>query len=371
MADNVVLNSGSGGATVRAINKGGVDTQVLALDVGGTGGEVILSPANPLPALEQNLSNAQSSDSPIFTAITGDPSGDFAGVNLLETAMNTDSGLGFNVNVQNQPLRDANGALIISDAPGVQQLSGPPGGTFVLWMGGYKSLAVTVPTGITLTFFGSVDGVSYSTMTGILVSGTNGWVSGIGGTSNFLIPASTPWIKLIISAAGTISVCRRNVDIPAFLGVANSGLATAFAPVVGGPVATGIAPTNNPVLAAGWDGTLTRTVRTDTIGRVYVVGSDLPGVAATNSAPLGVSVLDPQNVTRRLNSVPDTATNTYDLSIIDQSSFEGSGKTEILGLILLELRMLNHQIYLLNTQGGASPSDDPGSMRSDPSLFQL
>ena len=375
MADNVQLNPGTGGAVVRAVQKTGpnglVDTQVVTLDVGGGGGEQLLSNSAPLPAVEANLSAAQSSDNPIFTAITGDPSGDFAGINLFEAAMDTGSTLGFNVRVQNQPTQDQNGALIISDAPNVQQLSGPAGASFVVWMGGYKSLAVVVPTGITVTYFGSVDGVAYSTLTGILAGGVGGWTSGIGGTSNFIIPANMPWIKLTISAAGTISICRRNVDIPALMGVVNSGAATAFVPAVGGSVQPGIAPNANPVLTAGWDGTLTRTLRTDTIGRVYVVGSDLPGVVATNNAPLTVAGVDTANIVRRQSSIPNSSTNTNDLSILDQTNFEGSGKGELLGMILLELRILNQQIYLLNTQGGASPSDDPGAFRNDPSFLSL
>ena len=66
---------------------------------------------------DTNLAQAQSSDNPIFVAITGDPSGDFAGVNLLEQVINDNTGLAFNVRVLNPPKLDVNGATIISDAP--------------------------------------------------------------------------------------------------------------------------------------------------------------------------------------------------------------------------------------------------------------
>lgn len=50
MADNTILNPGSGGDTVRNLDKGGVKTDVVALDVGGSGTEALCSASNPLPA---------------------------------------------------------------------------------------------------------------------------------------------------------------------------------------------------------------------------------------------------------------------------------------------------------------------------------
>ena len=178
-------------ATVTAAGALQVSDVVIGGAVSGTGGGT-----TTLSTTDTNVSQAGSNDAPIFTAITGDPSGDFAGINLFEAAMDTGSNLGFNVRVQNQPAQDQNGALIISDAPNVQQLSGPAGASFVVWMGGYKSLAVAVPSGMTLTPTGSVDGTVYSAIVGIVAAGSGGWVASIGGTSSFLIPALTPWIKL-------------------------------------------------------------------------------------------------------------------------------------------------------------------------------
>ena len=52
MADNVVLNAGSGGTTVRAKQIGTVDTQIVQLDVGGQSAESLVSTANPLPVIQ-------------------------------------------------------------------------------------------------------------------------------------------------------------------------------------------------------------------------------------------------------------------------------------------------------------------------------
>ena len=346
-------------ATVTAAGALQVSDVVIGGAVSGTGGGT-----TTLSTTDPNVALAGSNDAPIFTAITGDPSGDFAGINLFEAAMDTGSSLGFNVRVQNQPTQDQNGALIISDAPNVQQLSGPAGASFVVWMGGYKSLAVAVPSGMTLTPTGSVDGTVYSAIVGIVAAGSGGWVASIGGTSSFLIPALTPWIKLSINVAGTITICRRNVDIPTTLGGINSGIATAFVPAVGGNVASGIAPTANPVLTAGSDGTLTRTIRTDTLGKPIISGD--AAVAATPTAnPVQVSGVDGSNLVRRFGVLPNQIGNTNSAQVQDITATEGQTQIEILLQILTELKILNY--YAQNL--GSSQTDDPTVLRADPSFI--
>lgn len=49
MADDTRLNSGSGGDLIRSLDRGTAKTQVVALDVGGSDGESLASPQNPLP----------------------------------------------------------------------------------------------------------------------------------------------------------------------------------------------------------------------------------------------------------------------------------------------------------------------------------
>lgn len=59
MTDNTTLPAGGGGDTIRTIDRSqnipetqSSKTQVVALDVGGENGEVLLSPTNPLPVVE-------------------------------------------------------------------------------------------------------------------------------------------------------------------------------------------------------------------------------------------------------------------------------------------------------------------------------
>jgi len=49
VADNVTLNAGTGGDTVRTIDRSGVETQVVQIDAGGAGAEALVSSAAPLP----------------------------------------------------------------------------------------------------------------------------------------------------------------------------------------------------------------------------------------------------------------------------------------------------------------------------------
>ena len=91
MSDNTQLNTGTGGDVVRTIDKTaftGAKVQAVALDVGGGDGtaEALVSQSNPLPVSGTVNVTQQASDAANPAFITGDPNGDFAGVNLLEEA---------------------------------------------------------------------------------------------------------------------------------------------------------------------------------------------------------------------------------------------------------------------------------------------
>jgi len=56
-----------------------------------------------LPTQDQTLQGAQSTDNPIKVSITGDESGDFAGVNILEQVVTDGTGLAINTRTLNSP----------------------------------------------------------------------------------------------------------------------------------------------------------------------------------------------------------------------------------------------------------------------------
>lgn len=55
MANNTILNPGTGGDVVRDIDKGGAKTQVVTLDLGGAGAETLISGTMPVSAISWPL----------------------------------------------------------------------------------------------------------------------------------------------------------------------------------------------------------------------------------------------------------------------------------------------------------------------------
>jgi hypothetical protein len=53
VADNTVVNVGTGGDTIRDIDRGGVKTQVTQVDAGGASGESLVSPLAPMPVEDE------------------------------------------------------------------------------------------------------------------------------------------------------------------------------------------------------------------------------------------------------------------------------------------------------------------------------
>ena len=361
MADNTILNPGVAGDLVRDIDRAGVKTQVMALDAGGQQGESLVSLANPLPTEEMSALNA---DQPIFVAVTGDPSGDFAGVNLLEQVMNDGSGLSFNVRTINPPRADVTGAAILSDAvpiPIVATLNQ----AIVIDTTGYQSLQITAQA-LQAAVTSSNDGVNWTALSGAPnLLGT--LATTVFPNTSYIFPCLARYIRFVPSAAGIATVYLRNHPFPSgytantavnitqygTAGVVTGGVAGVFA--VGGNIAVGGAPTSNPVMAGGIDtGGLTRRLLTDTSGRLNVggFGVDLAGTVRQ----LGLTANSP-------------AANLPSILVQETGQTEGQTPAELLLQILQEMRIANHQLYLLNTQGGSHPADDPGSFRNDPQFL--
>lgn len=416
MTDNTTLNLGTGGDPIRTIDRSGdstpiaAKTQVVAIDIGGEAGESLLAPGNLLPVgpnssvpdgtasaavpqvsvtagkgtdgavhsievdaqgvqqvREQAATAAQDPTQPLNVALVGDPSGDFAGISILDQVVQDNSGIGFNVRVINVGKADASGAAIPSDAIPFQ-INLPAGATYYIDTTGYQSVGITTQT-LAANVFGTNDFKTLSALSGTpLVLGA--YVTAIAASAGYVFQAAARYVALTATTAGTATIYLRaapwnasyTTSVPT--GTAQSNEAqyggttvvtggVAGLPGVGGNVAPGVARTANPVPVAGADSAnLTRTVLTDTAGRVQVGANatDFTGTAA------GLSI---QKSTNPL--VP--ALQTQDVGATD-----GSTLGEVLWQILLELRVLNQQVYLLNSQGGAL--DDPASIKADPTITQ-
>lgn len=172
MADGTSLNPGVAGDTVRDIDRSlnvipfAAKTQVVQQDAGGQAGESLVSPFNPMPA---KLSGAaadslgSSADTPLFVVLTGDPNGDWKGLNLLEQAADdyTNVSLGVSIVSTIQPVGAAQGNTGQVPVPSTNAvlLLGPRVG-----INGVGRAAVTfLNTGAVTVYFGFTPNVTVLT----------------------------------------------------------------------------------------------------------------------------------------------------------------------------------------------------------------
>ena len=310
-----------------------------------------------LPVVDSILVAAQSSDSPIFTVITGDPTGDFAGVNIIEQVVSDGSGLGFNVKVINPPKLDANNATVLSDAPSTIQLGGAVGSNLVIDTTGYQSLNISTQ-GMAANVQASNDGITWTTLTGNpLAIGSQ--VTAVAANTGYSFPCIARYIRFVVTTAGTATAYLRaqpwtasytttgfavNTTQISGTSIVTGGVAGIQA--IGGNIAAGVAATANPVPVGGVDSSgLTRRLLTDATGRLAVAASATAGSFYNQTAALTTDV----------------------------TQFEGATQIELLTQMLLEMRIMNQQLYelpnLLNSAISYSP-DPPEAFRADPTVFQ-
>lgn len=288
--DNTILNTGVGGDVVRDIDRSlnvnpiPAKTQVVQLDAGGESQESLVSLSNPLPVADFT---SQTSDAPNFVALAGDPNGDFAGQNVLELVATDGSGIYFNTQVLNHEARDANNAIILSDAKPISILSTAVGQWFTIDTSGYSSLNLT-----TFALTGSVYSSNDLSGTWISLSGSNNliaaaYTTAIAANSTYSFPCLARYIRIVTNTAGTATAYLRQAPwapgyttpLPSNLAqvgginVTNAGVSGLLA--VGGNIAPGTAPTANPVGVSGVDASsITRRILTDTLGATQVGGAD-------------------------------------------------------------------------------------------------
>lgn len=313
------------------------------------------------------------SDNPSAVFLVGDPNGDLAGVNILEQVLDPATGLAFSVTLMNPPALDPNRAAIQSDAPAQLNLKGYVGQNIHIDTTGYETLNITTQ-GMVANIFGSNDGVTFSAITGFSVGLGAASVTAIAAVNSYVIPCITRYIRLAVTTAGSATAYLRAAPLPGLYfasqgtvaginysqygsqTVASAGAGGVAA--VGGNIAPGAAPTANPNLVAGVDSgevrlaaaltavvpvPLTRRLLTDITGRLRLA-HELQGASIQNTPVLGVQ---------------------------DVTQFEGQSIVDIFAQVLLELRILNHQLYELPRMmnAGTGALDEPASFRQDPTIF--
>jgi len=236
-----------------------------------------VSQSTPLPTQDQAVAAAQTTDGSLSVFISGDPNGDFAGVNILEQVVTDGTGLAINTRTQNPVKTDINNATILSDAPQAVTVTARIGDFTLIDTTGYQSLQITTNATFVGLITGTNDGVTFSSVQGYNLASIASAAS-ISGSGNYLFPCSARYIRISCSTVGSFTYYLRNqpitnnfVNLTQIGGssVQTGGLVGTLA--VGSAAAVGAVPTSNPLLAGGVDsGGLTRRLSTDTTGVLNV-----------------------------------------------------------------------------------------------------
>ena len=278
--------------------------------------------------------------------------------------------------------KDASGAIFLADG-----VCYPLVGTnsFTFDCTGYGTIVVYNPGGVVEFLTQSFDGeYFFSTnfpyaVNSVVVSNGNGGGIQFGPvygryfrvvlSGSYAAGSTCPWVML---KQGTFNASIMNNMVQSFnlaqingtgINVGTNGVLS-----VAGANAVGTTIVNNPVPVGGTDSAnLVRRTQTDMAGRTMVTGA-IPTFQSFNSNSPQANTALPINA---VGAIPATFQQTAALNVQDSTQFEGQTQTELLAQILLELRILNQQMYelprLLNTN--QQSQDPPETFRAEPSIF--
>lgn len=317
---------------------------------------------------------------------------------MLAAAFNPDTPL--RVAFGSSVKQDNNGALILSD--GIPYLL-EGSNTFLINLDGYSTIIIQSSSTQTITPTQSIDGTYWNATLFGLHNGTT-----ISATPNaagiWIAPVLGKYLRIVLSgavagptlvsvmlkqapmngtyynsgqaptnlaqiagAAVSATTAQLGLNVVNYGGTAVVTGGVAGMPAVGGNIAPGSAPTANPVPVGGVDtGGLTRRLLTDITGRALIAGSQyLTNVGKSPTANASY----PMNT---LGVLPSSYQQSAALNVQDTSQYEGQNTQELLALILLELRILNQQIYELpKTLATSNYSDPPEALRQEQSIFNI
>lgn len=333
---------------------------------------------------------AKYTGAPTFTIFGRSGTGPSAADNL-SMAFNPDTPI--NVALQNVR-RDSSDALILSDAItfDISKI-----GQYVFDTRGYQSVVLNIsatPTGSFTAAFGHDGNLFPITTYFNSVTSTTVFTNNMNAAGTYTTAVLGRYLKIVSpgAATGVATITLKqaphslqSTQVNQGLGLTNlthiGGTATVTGGVagilaVGGNIAPGTTPTANPLLMGGADlNTLTRRVQTDSAGKPLInalspyfntfSNNTTSGISSSNSP--GANTVLPINT---VGSIPASYQQSAALNVQDTSQFEGQNKLELLAQILLELRILNQQIYELpKTLATSNYGDAPESIRQEPSVF--
>jgi len=338
--------------------------------------------SNPLPTLDQTLQGAQSTDAPINVSITGDPNGDFAGVNLLEQVMSDNTGLAFNTRTLNPPKLDANNAAIPSDAPP----------STILYLGinvpqtidttGYQTVVFQQQAAVAITIAHSNDGVNFQSVLGTALTGTSSALSATTTATVNLIyafPIAARYMRFTAASATSVVIYLRQTPFASYMLSAGTSTTTTLGNIPAGTTASG-----NPVTVGGSDyNSIVRRIQTDTNGNAQVVGQLPIGyqvgqynvtytstTASTNPITATLASVNPVMVggTDNTGAARRLQTDMFGAVLMRGAPATPSQQSieDLLTQILGVLRVLTHYKYEEQLLAGfRSTADEPDTMLAD------
>jgi len=310
-----------------------------------------------------------------------------------------------NVKVQNKS--DQTGALMLSDAPVPVIVNAVVGTTTIIDMQGYSTLNLTTGAGFAATagFQISNDQLNWAVNQAVLSSiaaGPTVMSTTIAALSSYAFSATARFVRIVCTTAGTFTYYLRNTpgvmsaqNLTAIAGAAVSatvaqlgmnivnvgGTGVVTGGVlgllgVGGNIAAGTAPTANPVPVGTADfGTLTRRLLSDVSGRAMIAAASplLYTMAGTTTTTQNTPSSNTALPHMSIGMLPHTYQQTGAMNVQDTSQNEGQNFVELLAQILLELKILNQQMYELPIRLTYSNpgADSPETYRNDPTFFNI
>ena len=339
--------------------------------------------------------NIQNISGSATLVVSGNDSVSSSPSDRLSLAMDLTNNSPLYVSLTNPLKSDIQGAALLSDAPiGINTpviavdggVAASPG--LIVDCTGYQSIGITTQS-FAGSVYGSNDQISWSAVLGYSIS-TALALSAIVATSNYIFPCLTRYIKFVATTSGTLTYYLRSQPFTnahvnlqqvgsAAVSQATSQLGMNLVNLAGTAIpATGAAVGGSPLPVGAVDpANLLRKILSDSLGRLQIATQiNIP-------APTTILASTTTNVVGSIPLVAGTLQNQPALNVQDTSLFEGQSQIEVLSQILLELKILNQQIFELPRiltialQGSPVPvpipiiqlGDEPAQMRAEPSLF--
>lgn len=370
-----IINTGSAEYSIKAI-KGTATSGNIYFAVHGDESPFVSSPTeSPLPVevdgpievfgavtVDGDVLVTIDPSTPVTTITDESDKGDLglSAAQLIEKAMDKSESMPIQVQLPRDLKQAPDGGLMLPMSAPYIWNSSTILQPLIIDCTGYQSVIVQKTTAGIVTPTVSNDGINYVACLAIPISTSIPAATMPTAANVYIVPVVARYLKLTgpasvvnctvyLSQTPCTVLLNTSVNIAQFGGTAVVTGGVAGLQGVGGNIAPGVTPTANPVPMGGVDDNrigLTRRFRTDDMGRMQVATSGDNG----DINELGFS----KDYFNRL-------------AVQEMGRIDGDSQLDVLQKILIELRVLNQQIFELPRliDEGRASNDDPCSLRDE------